>query len=295
MRYRKFLYLFVVFSILFMGLIEVIYQNFRSNIYTNPIEYKVNGVLKSTHHKDYDSLFFSTSVTYGTLREYKLSDDVLELGTTFGVGFVGQYYMLQRYLKQNNKVKNIFFFVLPNSFEVVNFSSEIFNNNEELEESRKNGFVTIDSNYFYSRMHYLKIWNSTYRNISKKRLDLSGDFIFNSVDFKDVLDETVRTNFMINKTVDYYIDKIIDLCKEHNIEVTFVLEPLKKEKYIDFLNSDLRSDIQNKNINFIDTNAIHLFDDDDFFDGVHLKDSSKILYRILIDKHIKKLTQERQR
>jgi len=287
MIYKKFILLFLISIFGFIAILELTYQNFRKDVYTNPLEYKVNGVLNNIHNQKFDTIIFSTSVTYGALREYKLNDDVLELGTTSGVGFIGQYYMLKRYLSQNNRVKNIYIFILPGSFNVVNFSPKIFSNNDEINISMQNGMKKVNTNYFYSRISYLKFWNSSYRNLKQRKLLFTKKYSLEGSQLNSFKTNTKMIH--MNKIVDTYLNNIIELCKKYKININIVIEPMTEKKYIDYLHSGIVGYLEMKDINLIDINKFYMFKDSSFFDRIHLTSINKKKYAFIINQFIIKL------
>jgi hypothetical protein len=249
-----------------------------------PLEYKVNNILKNNKNKNFDTVLFSTSVTYGTTREYKLNHNVLDLGTTAGVGFIGQYYMLKRLLANNNKVKSIYFFVLPSSFKTVNFLPDVFDKQEELKLSQQNGMDKLKSNYFYSRIHYLKFWNSTYRSLAKNKI-IKKDYILNYIES----DIDAKQHFQVDTVVSKYVKMICNIAKKNDISITFVLEPLSEDNYFKFRSTDLLKELNLSNVKIIDINRYHTFKNKDFFDGRHLFDEAKDRYMFIINKYIKNI------
>lgn len=289
--YKKWIFLFLLFNMLLVVVIEINYKYNKESFIRHATDFRVYSSLPDSEIKDIKTIIFTTSVTYGSIRKYAINKNILDLSTVSEVGFLGQLFMLKRYL-EHNSVKNIFLFSLPKSFE-QNFYNinelhieSIFTNTYEKDILSKTRNKIYNPDYFYTRINYLKFWNSTYRNFNRKKLILDIEKIKENPYIEAINKQRIKKNIKIKNTTDLIFKGIVDLCHENNIKLFIVIEPLTIEKYRSYKNSTLPDYILSHNIELIEFNNLHTFHDNDFYDGVHLKDKNKKTYAYLLDKYI---------
>ena len=290
--HRKWVSFFLLFNISIIAILELNYRYNRKGFIRHALDQRMNIGLPDSRNRSIDTIMFSTSVTYGSIRKFAINGNVLDLTTTYGVGFLGQYLMLKRYLAHNT-VKNVYLFALPKSF-----VQDIYNMNgakndplfDHGYEKRILGLVRkhpYRPDYFASRINYLKFWNSTYRRLDRNRLVLDRKGI--SLDpYSGGLagEKRDRERVRIPGKLDFIFKKLVRLCRENGIKLFLVMEPLSRKNYRDYKNTDLAEYIRSHGIGLVEFNTIHTFGDADFFDGIHLRDNKKKLYSYLVDNHV---------
>ena len=100
-------------------------------------------------------------------------------------------------------------------------------------------------------------------------------------------------NWDFNKVQKRYLKKIIELCKDEDIELIFVTAPIANVsmdyiKNYDLIYNDINKFAQENNIKYIDLNKIcyenNLLKDENFRDDAHLNDSGvKIVNNIFME------------
>lgn len=296
--YKKWLKYFSFISILLIVILELNYQYNRKSFFRTGLDYKVYTYLNQKLSKDVKTVIFSTSVTYGPLRKYKLRDDILDLSTVSSVGILGQYFMLKRYLEQNkNTVKNIYLFALPgtfsSSYEKNNpmYIDSVFDTKNEKDYLEKIRNKRYNPDYFYSRINYLKIWKSTYRKFSKKQLILKRSIDLHPYSGKSQIN---LKHQKITSSFNNVFDDFLNLCYQYNIKLYIVIEPLNSHNYQSYKNSDLSTYITSKNVTLINFNDIHTFKDDDFRDGRHLNIIKQVEYVYLINRYVVNILKDKK-
>lgn len=302
MKAKKLVFSLVASLLLFIGILEYLYQT--NKLYRHELDYQINK-LDKLHNKKYDTLLLSDSITRTPLWNIKLNRDVLNLTNSAASSVAGNYFMLKRFFDKGNTVKKVYFFLSPillkdnigKRFSYSHFES-IFNLRDE-----KYTMLQIGRNDLYNRKDY---FHKRYMALMKtfglkkdnKRIYKNNVYIDNeNLLYLDKKNTKRNKNAIINfsnreyKLSDIsnvFLKKIITLLKENNTNIIFVVEPMPKSVYTHYLSSIMHKELI-KIINSertIDINKFSIFPDYAFYDGEHLKDGWKNIYNKIIDKKV---------
>jgi len=291
--YQKWLIGFAVLSLGIVALMEINYQVNHKNYYRHAEDYTVNKLLVQEVNQKRKSVLMGDSVTHWAIEGVSLSDDVYDLTATSSMTIVGQYMLLYRYLQQNEAPEDVYFFFIPeammedtkNTYSVV---ESIFDKPDEIEVIKmlKNGGFSTGGSYFYDRIRILKFWKQYLAHGSRQ---LSLKPIMKKL--QDKQEETLDIHqkvedIQMNPVSKHVIRELIKLAKTHNIKLHFILEPLKSDNYISYLNSDIADFLEKNSIPLTDFRKIFIFEDKAFYDGIHLSGVNADTYVYLIDKNI---------
>lgn len=322
----RFIALFFALCLLLCLLIDGLYRYRRASFITTPLEYKVKRLLQAQRDKDFSAVLFGTSVTYGALREVKLGESLLDLGSTGGTGFVGELFMLERFFKSGNRTKKVLIFMLPSTLANVDVSEDIFSAPLERREisrlkaalrgssfPRKAALISPSAPYYQEylseRIEYLKFWNYTYRDMKRYALDESksggveSNFDSTKMDSKTEQKLATKSHSATPKnTFSWpapdpialaYLDRLHALLQGYKASLTLVIEPLSPS-HLAALNSNTAvlatlEKLQKSGISVLNSNDFHHFEAGNFYDGIHLREKYKRIYLKIIDEKIVRL------
>lgn len=303
-QHKKWLIYFTIAVITIFVLLEFLSYGAKDR-FRHMVDYKVH--LTQTPTKEYkDTLFLSDSVTYEAMGKYKLNDNIMDLTSNQAISLAGNYFMLERYLETHKAPKKVYlFFIYDLFFNQLNspylylYFTTVFTKNQEKDELKyvqKNN-VYDKLNYFnLNKIHlkkYLKYYIPGKKAIYDKQYTLKRSK--NNYIKKNYTKRLkVYTHAKIIPFSRYFLNKIINLCKEKDIELNLVIEPIHKVQYQTFSKSNLLKYLKEKtyngNFNLIDTNQYYSFDIDCFReDTIHLTKNFQKKYLDLIDQNIVKL------
>lgn len=308
--------LFFIFIFIFYGA-SYLAPSF-SIIYKNITDYKINGLNKIINRK-FQDVIFGSSITYGALGfdivKYK---NVLNMTSVADVTLVGHYFSLKRFLDNSNSSKNVYLFVMP---EMINYefsgdrktTYSFFNNVFTLKNEIDNIKEVYPSyskqiNFFQNQALY---WDNQIQCVFFKKNCLKDKFKLNSEsiwigndtykqDYSLILNSNqkkyikTRANYLSRITFNpkqvHFLKKMVELCKNENINFFLVLEPTPETVYNEYIKSESYRTItalsQELKFKFIDMNQINVFKDNQFFDGRHLTKNNAKFYENLILKNI---------
>ena len=127
--------------------------------------------------------------------------------------------------------------------------------------------------------------------IKKKSISINKDLLTRDKDFtnsmiKSRLGYANKLNQNIKKIPEVYLDKIINLCKINNIKFTVIIEPLPRSINKIFLSSNIYNHINSLDIDIININNYFFFQDEYFYDGIHIRGDVNSYYQNLLDENI---------
>jgi hypothetical protein len=168
----------------------------------------------------------------------------------------------------------------------------VFMNKEEIE-------LLIQKNPSYFKENLSACFKSNFMMILRNRLNYSseiGGYKYLERNFTDTekkeeesltIEEKTNPNSMATYNL-YYLDKIIDFCTQHDIEIFFVRSPLHTSYALD--NEAVFQNIiktRYKEIDFLDFSKFPLTDDE-FGDAIHLNHKGAKKYSLWFDTLLKK-------
>ncbi len=280
MKEKRFILFFILGSLLIWGTLEL---NYRYGIRLSPTltDSKLN-LIQKTHNQSIEHLIFSDSVLHKTFRSYHLKENILDLSTTAGIHISGIYFMLDRLLQNNNKIKNIHIFVVPAFFspleKIGSWYYLWFNGAKEVKEIGRFLNLPINhfSNYVKTRFRAIDIPSHLITSFRLKRKKyIPGYKLENNPPLYSKSKSVVKIKPIV-KMLDHFWDKINKLCKKQKASLNIYIEPMTKDDYIfQFQKSGLQLYFgrllgKHPSINFIDLNKELQFSDAVFFDGHHL-------------------------
>lgn len=204
------------------------------------------------------------------------------------------------------KQANSFFEVVNDENTVKEYIKEVFPINEKVKYSILP--IKYQQDYFaYEGSQIEKQLQDKYNVTKKKTASVEGKEEYRSKGYvycdyvipEEEFDETNQfknfdgENWDFNKVQKKYLKKIIELCKDEDIELIFVTAPIANVsmdyiKNYDLIYNDINKFAQENNIKYIDLNKIcyenNLLKDENFRDDAHLNDSGvKIVNNIFME------------
>jgi len=290
--YKRWLLGFLLLSLIIASIIEVNYQLNRKQYYRHAEDYAVNKLLAQQKNRDYKTIIMGDSVIHWAMEGMKLDPSVYDMTVTGSMTIVGQYMMLNRYLKYNKAPDEVYMFFIPEAFKEDTENTRpriesIFDEEGEAEliKKVKLGQFSDESNYFYDRVRILKPWKQYFakgnRSIDKSSVlrEVSRDKTY------EIVDQTMKERHL-TKVVENTFKELQSLCKNNGISLILVLEPMQYIRYKAYENSDLDKFFKSKNIGIIDFRTIYEFEDKLFYDGLHLNQLNADLFMYKIDQNI---------
>jgi len=289
-----------VIFILQVILLEVFYQTSKHN--RHEVDYLVNNTMQNLKNKKYDVIILGDSLAHKTIGSIELHNNILDLTSNNAVSMAGNFFLFQRYLKDNYPPKKLYLFCVPNhlyqnldTIHTYFYFSTIFTKDSEKKEIKKLKPHLYDysfSKYTESRIKsidFLGYFNPKAKvlpkEIDESSLEREDNFINDSI--REKIEEAKINIDKINEIPKIYLDKLIAITKKYDIEFTLVIEPIPIESHNVFLSSKMYQYIKSKNINIIDINNIYQFSNYSFkIDGRHLDGKDNQYFQNIIDKKV---------
>lgn len=163
------------------------------------------------------------------------------------------YYILRKLMNSKSGIRKILISFSPTHFEdatmflgrtmVFEFLTEV-EVSEVLEEMKYKQILGHEpSDYLYCQYKFPQCYKSYYKNlislnlrpknlaIYKETLKSNGWHLFGTKTPNSMPGEVGKSAFILNKTVDYYFEKLIELAEKNNIEITYYSTPLSRSAY----------------------------------------------------------------
>ncbi|MFT6070202.1 MAG: hypothetical protein ACJAT2_001945 [Bacteriovoracaceae bacterium] len=275
--YTRYLFTTLLFAILLIVGLEV---NYLYGIKAPESEVSAKLItIDKTQDKNFEHVLFGDSVAHKALRGTILKDDVLDLSTTAGTNFAGLFFMLKRFLKNNNTTKKVHIiftpFFLKGKKEIDRNFSLWFD--RDLERTLMSSYIKkpLSSTEIYvnNRANSVNLYNFFMVRLRLKREKYSPPKeLEEGILFTPLSKENAGVDSDLAYT-SYFLDKLIALCASHKIELQLMIAPMAKpyykEAYIDTKLPGFFSSL--KGIEFKDLNKIIDIKDDGFYDGHHLR------------------------
>lgn len=281
--------------------IELFYRTYDYN--RHYVDYLIKTKLANFKNKNYETVIIGDSLANNALGTIKLHPHIADLTSNNAISVAGNYFILKRYLQENKKPKNIYFFCVPNhlyqnldSIHTYSYFTTIFTKKEEIESIEKIK-PNLYNNYSFSKYtesrlkslkfltHYKPKKRTTAVLVDESTLVKKENFINNKI--KEKINALKKDQNIVREVPKVYIDKIVTLCKEMNINFTLVIEPIPKDSNKNFIQSKLYMYLKEKNISIYNINEHYSFSNYFFRgDGRHIKGKVNQYYQNYIDEHI---------
>lgn len=263
------IFLFICIAIIILYFSTLLEKRANEDVYEAIMASKINS--------QYENILLGDSVSRQIFNVYNQKEDekFYHLNSNQAIGVIGNYILLKNYLKQNTKVRNIYYIVRPWS---------LTNN---LNQPYTYGyfvlpFLSEEENFKYVPKPILKRWQEAkkyykyffYKN-TIKILEKNPNFILKilKINLED-------SNFKISQEQAYlsemsviYLKEIEKLCKEYGINFKLISSPLSsKYKYENF--SKLKNEVNKYGLARIFNDYFHSIDyypEDKFRDEVHFE------------------------
>jgi len=273
--------------------------------FRHEVDYKVY-LAQHTAQEHVDTILLSDSVTYEAMGKFQLNDNILDLTSNQGISLAGNYFLLQRYLHEHKSPKEVYLFFiygfftnsLNSKYNYLYFTT-VFTDKNEIHEIADYGKKEV-----YDKLDYFNIRKSNIKKYFKEYIPGQ----------KAVFNRNYNLNRPENKTdkrisdmniarfskaqlfpfADHFLQKIIDLCKDNDISLVLVVEPMLHEQHRAYENSDLYRVLKEKEakgaFRLTDANNYYQFGIQSFrADRVHLGYEFQKKYLDIIDRYIVKL------
>jgi len=301
MSYKSWTFRLFVYCILLLVAIESKYQIFEH--YKNRVDWVVNNIIANKQLPYHDIVIIGDSLASNAFNIIKLHKNILDITTISPVYLAGNYFILKRYIHSHKPPKKIFLFTslpllyasLDDNLSYAYFES-IFTKEDEKNEIKKlkpylyDEFFSVDK-YFENRKHALSIGYKPPKriampNITKSELKAISDYTNKKIQNKINLYTTQKE--IVNKFSLMYLNKIIKLCKDNDIEFSVVIEPMANEYDEIFRDSAYNKLLaSNENIKYYNVNDYYSFSAYFFrHDGLHIRGKVNLYFLKLVDEHI---------
>jgi len=283
--------------------IEILYRVYYTE-YRHNVDYIVKKTIPSLINENKETIILGDSVANGAFKNLILKDNVLDLTSNRAISIAGNYFLLKRYLKQNNNPKKVYLFIIPEFFQndlnesyTYLFFETVFTQEEEINEIKK-----VIPNLYKSRNIIDKYFERRIKGLFKE--DKYKDVKRNL--FLDINEQTIENNFTIlnenllsrihnyKKSINkleilstVFLDKFYELCLSNNIEFNIVLEPIPVEMQKLFYESEVYKYMDLNGFRVIDVNNYYRFGNNHFLkDSVHFSGNINIKFQKIIDQNI---------
>ena len=302
MNYKKWVFSLIMYSILLVTVIEVKYKIFPTN--RHKVDFLVNEYIPNLATKQYDTLIIGDSLAKNAFSNVILHDNIVDLTSNQAISMAGNYFILKRYLKNNNIPKKIFLFCIPdflhndlNQIYTYRYFETVFKEPEEIQSVKKikpdlyNFQFNLDK-YFESRKNAINLggYKSPKRvvitNIEEKTLKRVEHY--SNAKIKNTILQYIQQKDRIEDIPFIYLHKILKLCESNNIDFTIVIEPMPAE-YDEIYKSSKWNRLlkENKKITYYNINNFYRFSTYFFkHDGTHISGNVNQYYQNLIDRYI---------
>ena len=303
MTNKKWIKNFFLNIIILIFIIEINYQlNSSSN--RHYVDYIINNILPNTKNKNVDILILGDSVAANAFKNKIVKENIFDLSSNQAISMAGNYFLLKRFLEQNNPPKELFLFTIPQFYQndlnqiwTYLYFETVFQNDEEFEEIKKikpNLYLSENKldKYFETRKNkfIFKNENENFNNrkqhhfVEISDLDNSQNYLSHNVTLKER--EFVKIYNLTPEIPMIYLNKLQKLCQEKNIKLNIVIEPSPHRILNLFYLSNWYKYLKNMNIGFYDINEFYKFSDIHFHDGVHISGKINDYYLQLVDENI---------
>jgi|GEM_PF-4962798 len=303
MSFKKWIFLFLILNIMSIVSIEILYRVYYTE-YRHNVDYIVKKTIPSLINENKETIILGDSVANGAFKNLILKDNVLDLTSNRAISIAGNYFLLKRYLKQNNNPKKVYLFIIPEFFQndlnesyTYLFFETVFTQEEEINEIKK-----VIPNLYKSRNIIDKYFERRIKGLFKE--DKYKDVKRNL--FLDINEQTIENNFTIlnenllsrihnyKKSINkleilstVFLDKFYELCLSNNIEFNIVLEPIPVEMQKLFYESEVYKYMDLNGFRVIDVNNYYRFGNNHFLkDSVHFSGNINIKFQKIIDQNI---------
>jgi hypothetical protein len=253
--------------------------------------------------KNFETIIIGDSLSKNAISSLNIHPHIADLSSNNALSVAGNYFILKRYLKNNKAPKNIYFFCVPNHLHqnlntmyTYSYFTTIFTKKEEMESIKKIKPHLYDdysfSKYTESRLKALKFFTHYKPKKKKKPVLIKESELIKKENF---MNSQIRSNIdlikkyqnTIHDVPKVYIDKIISLCKEMNINFKLVIEPIPQESNRSFMQSKIYQYLKDRNVSIYNVNEHYKFNNYFFRgDGRHIKGKVNQFYQNYIDEHI---------
>ncbi len=250
-----FLFLAVVFIEILSGII-VFTKLYLIGCPGNEIYYSIE---KSKRKNKSKILLIGDSVGNQLFSNRTNNDGINSLACNQAIGVVGQYLLLNNYLKTGNKIEKAYMVLTPFSF--------------------KNNLDQVFTYHYFLKPFYSSEYDSLFTETVKQQIKKIPYHQFTKI--PHILVTTWAPKFIPTKEVNYtflspisieYLIKIKELSTKHNFELTILPTPTSSQKRElierfdtnEFAKADLAQEFENY------FNKIIYLDSIEFYDGTHL-------------------------
>ena len=298
-KWIKVWFTFITVTVL---LLEVNYRFYTYN--RHYVDYLVNDFIPNLKNKEYETILLGDSLAKNSFSTLNIHQNILDLTSNQAISMAGNYYLLERYIKNNKVPKKIYLFFIPEFLQnnldqntTYLYFETVFNKENEINE-----IMSIKPNLFKNNFNINKYFESRKKSIMflnhytpKKRLnyeEIDESSLIKKVDFinKKISSRIAKSNnyrHVMKDIPKIYLKRIIDFCKNNNIEFTVIIEPIPSEINNIFKESDWNKYLKDQNIGFYNINNIYNFNSYFFRrDGIHIDKNMNMYYQNLIDKYI---------
>jgi len=303
MNPKTWLIALITFIVIGVLSIEAFYQTHKYN--RHYVDYLINTKLDQLKNKEFETIILGDSLAHNAIGALKLHSYILDLTSNNALSVAGNYFLLKRYLKQNKKPKNLYYFVVPGHLYqnldtqyTYSYFTTVFTQEDEIENIQKIKPNLFKEDYSFSkytekRLKALKFW--THYNVAPKKSlpiqinenDLIKKENFMNAKIENKIKYLREMKNIINVVPKKYIDRIVTLCNTLDINFILVIEPIPKLSNKLFLQSDMYKFLQEKNIFIYNINDIYTFNNYFFrYDGRHIRAKVNQYYQNLIDENI---------
>jgi hypothetical protein len=253
--------------------------------------------------KNFETIIIGDSLAKHSIGTLKLHPYILDLSSNNAISVAGNYFILKRYLAHNKKPKNIYFFCIPNHLHqnldtklTYSYFTTIFTKKEEMESIKKIKPHLYDdysfSKYTESRLKALKFFThfkpkKRKNAIMVKESELIKKEHFMNNQIRKYINIVKDDQNIIHDVPKVYLDKIISLCHDMNINFKLIIEPTPQECNRSFMQSKIYQYLKDRNVSIYNVNEHYKFNNYFFRgDGVHIKGKVNQFYQNYIDEHI---------
>lgn len=301
---RNWILLFFVAVISILIILEFLSYQAKDK-FRHEVDYKVH-LAHHTTQKNIDTILLSDSVTYEAMGKFQLNENILDLTSNQGISLAGNYFLLQRYLQQHKAPKEVFLFFiyglftnsLNSKYDYLYFTT-VFTDKNEIHEIADYGKKEVYDKLDYFNIRKLNIKKYFQEYVPGKKAIFNRNYnlikLQNKADIK-ISDKKIKVfaQAKLFPFANHFLQKIIDLCKDNDISLVLVVEPMLYEQHRAYVNSDLYRVLKEKEakgaFTLMDANNYYQFGIQSFRkDRVHLGYEFQKKYLDIIDRHILKL------
>ncbi len=256
---RKFILKSITFSLLFISICWVIEL---SGIYTKLLpNRRVYSKIELSKKEIYGAqiLLMGDSVAGSTYEYIKSGENgIVNLACNQAIDVIGHYFLLRNFLEKNSEVKKVFFFYNPFSFS--NNIDHIYSYNHFLKP-------------FYKKEYKKYFTDNVYKQIRSYPLYFLARFPPVAINYFAPDFEVEEPDVFISEITREYLQKFVELTREHGIEFEVLSPPLRESKINDikqfkskYLIEGTMSDLMD---NYFD--KISFLPDEYYRDDLHFK------------------------